>query len=750
MRASLLTILVALAIPLAAASEPDAPKSFSHDVDRAVAQFRDFFANSPDAHGMRDTNEARPSPDQALRFAAELGADGRWSDIDYESKARSGWPPAQHWQRIQAMATVYARTGTGAADRATLLAAVHRAFGHWIVRDYLCTNWWFNQIGVPKIVGATLLLLGDAATPEEFHYGTQVSLARYPIKLTGQNKIWLAGNTLMRGLLLRDETLIRAGIDAIWDEIEITTKEGLQPDFSFHQHGAQQQFGNYGLAYAVNMAIWARVLDGTRWQLSPAKLDALRSYLLEGQAWISWHGAMDISACGRQLMPGSPLDKASTITRVMRQAMIFDQVRAPDYAAFVARNEAGGANTLTGFRHFWRSDYAVFRRPEFMATLKMSSNRVIGTERENQENLSGYHLGDGALYLYRRGDEYIDIFPLWNWNRVPGVTCAQTVQPEFVVSHMKSDFVGGLSKGDAGLAALDYRRDGVSAKKAWFFHRDAIVCLGADIRGQSPAGIATTLNQVHLRGPVRVIKAGRAEQFDTGERVVNGETTVEHDGWRYTIAAGSPVRIAALPAVGNWQNVYRNPTTPTDDVRGSLFTLWLDHGTEPTGASYAYTAALANASPGDAPRVLANGPSLQAAALEDGTVGVVFWTAGEFGLPDGTRLKADAPCLVLVKGMTAQVVDPTHKLARLALARDGVVREVVLPVGSAAGTPVQVDWQHTSLWQIFGAGNLEAMARVRLGDGLIMEVACGIHEKRRFRRFVFSGFFAPLALVLLP
>ena len=643
---------------------------------------------------MRDTNEARPSPDQALRFAADLGADGRWSDLDYGSKAPSGWPPSQHWQRIQTMATVYARSGTGPADRAPLLAAVHRAFGHWIEQDYQCTNWWYNQIGVPKIVGATLLLLGDAATPEEFRYGTQVSLARYPItsKLTGQNKIWIAGNTLMRGLLLRDEALIHTGIGAIWDEIEIRKKEGLQPDFSFHQHGAQQQFGNYGLAYAVNMATWARVLDGTRWQLAPTKLEVLRGYLLEGQAWITWRGAMDISACGRQLMPGSPRDKAGTIIRVMRQAKIFDQARASDYEGFVARNEADGANTLTGFRYFWRSDYGVFRRPEFMATLKMSSNRVIGTERLNQENLLGYHLGDGALYLYRRGDEYTDVFPFWNWNRVPGVTCAQTPHPEFVISQVKSDFVGGLTSGNEGFAALDYRRDVVMAKKAWFFYGDSILCLGADIHGQSPTGIATTLNQVRLRGPVRVITEGRAEQLDAGERVVNRETTVEHDGWRYTVAAGSPVRIEAGPVTGNWSKVYRNPTTPTGDVSGSLFTLWLDHGNQPSGASYAYTVALASASSDHAPRVLANEPSLQAAIFKEGAVAIVFWVPGEFGLPDGTRVKADAPCLVLVKGTTAQVVDPTQKLARLTLTRDGVAREVTLPAGGLAGTPVQVDW----------------------------------------------------------
>ena len=692
MRASLLTLLAALATPLVAASTPDTPTSLSHDVDRAVAQFRDFFANTPDARGMRDTNEAQPCPDQALRFAADLGADGRWSDLDYGSKARSGWPLSQHWQRIQTMATVYALSGSSPADRATLLAAVHRAFGHWIEQDYQCTNWWYNQIGVPKIVGVTLLLLGDAATPEEFRYGTQVSLARYPIKLTGQNKIWLAGNVLMRGLLLRDEALIHTGIEAIWNEIEITTKEGLQPDFSFHQHGAQQQFGNYGLSYAVNMATWARVLDGTRWQLAPTKLEALRGYLLKGHNWISWRGAMDISACGRQLMPGSPRNKTRVITGVMHQAMLFDPAYVADYADFVTRNEGDGANALTGFRYFWRSDYAVFRRPEFMATLKLSSKRVVGTEKENLENLSGYHLGDGTLYLYRTGNEYEDVFPLWDWNRLPGVTCAQMPQPEFVQTSVPADFVGGLSDGVAGLAAIDYRRNGVTAKKAWFFGGDSILCLGTDISGQLPAGIVTTLNQVRLRGPVRVSAGGSSESFEAGERTLHGAAVVEQDGWRYTIAAGSPVRIEAGPMTGNWSKVYVNPTTPTADVSGSLFTLWLDHASKPSGASYAYTVALASASPDHAPRVLTNEPSLQAAILKDDAVAIVFWVPGEFGLPDGTRLKADAPCLVLVKGTTAQLVDPTQKLARLTLTRDGVASEVTLPAGGLAGTPVQVDW----------------------------------------------------------
>jgi chondroitin AC lyase len=674
--------------PLVCSAAPASP-----DAERAVAQFREFFADSPDAPEMRDTNEHTPSPALALRFAAQLGTDGRWPDLDYASKARSSWPPAQHWERLKAMATIHARAGTAAADRATLLAAIHRAFAHWIARDYQCTNWWYNEIGIPKLVGPTLLLLGDAATPDELRYGTEVSLARYPTARTGQNKIWLAGNALMRGLLLRDDALITAATDAIWSEIEITTAEGLQPDFSFHQHGAQQQFGNYGLAYAVNMGLWARILRGTRWQLPPEKLAALRGYLVDGQAWISWRGAMDISACGRQFMPNSPRGKTRTIARVMRQALLFDPAHAAAYEAFVARNETDAPNTLVGFRHFWRSDYAVFRRPEFMATLKFSSHRVIGAELVNSENLSGFYSADGALYLYRRGDEYQDIFPLWNWSRLPGITAVQTPPPVYKESQVPTDFAGGLSDGAEGLAALDYRRVGVAARKAWFFTADSVVALGAGVSGTADAPIATTVNQAHLRGAVRVRSAAGTEDITRGNRTLPGEVVVEHDGWRYTLASDAPVRLEAGPVTGHWKKVYTNPSTPPADVTAPLFALGFDHGVRPNGGRYAYTASLAASPASIDPRVLANTDTVQAVAFASGKVALVFWQAGDFTLPDGARLTASAPCLVLIDGLTARVVDPTQKLRALTLSRNDITRPVTLPTGGAAGTPAVVDWR---------------------------------------------------------
>jgi len=690
MRVPPLLALVLVCVVCSAASAAETLLATrSPAIQTAVAQFRSFYLGSNDAFAMRDSNEAPPEPALALAHARKLREDGSWADLDYASKARSGWAPDQHCTRMLAMATLAGLHGTPAADRELLLAAVHRAFAYWISKDFQCTNWWYNEIGVPKSLGALALILGDELQPAEFHYMTQVSLARYPIAMTGQNKVWLAGNSLMRGLLIGDESLVGKGIDAIWSEVGISAGEGLQPDFSFHQHGAQLQFGNYGMAFAVETARWARILRGTPWSLSAKRLEDFRGYLLEGQNWISWKGAMDISSCARQLMPHSPISKTNTMKRVMAQALVFDPSKAAAYQAYIDRNSEDAPNELVGNRYFWRSDYLVHRRPSFMASLKLSSNRVIGAELVNSENLSGYHTADGALYLYRKGDEYADIFPVWDWSRLPGVTCLQAPVPGFKTSQVARDFVGALSDGANAVAVLDYERDGVSAHKAWFFSGDSVLCLGSGLSSKASGPVATTVNQCLLRGDVTLVSAqGQRSALPKGARELAGVPVLEHDGWTYTFFDGQGLRVETGPVTGNWHRVFNNPEAPSKDLTKELFTLWFDHGKTPKNAAYAYLI-----SPKGAVCAFGayhNEPSLQSARLADGAFAAVFWTPGECALPDGRKLKVVQPCLMMFSKEGLRLCDPTQKLKVLNLSIDGVDRQLVLPSGPLTGTAVLV------------------------------------------------------------
>ena len=64
---------------------------------------------------------------------------------------------------------------------------------------------------------------------------------------------------------------------------------------------------------------------------------------------------------------------------------------------------APAVNVLTGHKHFWQSDYTIHRRPSWMASIKMASDRIIGTEMMNGDNMKGYYMADGATYIYKDG-----------------------------------------------------------------------------------------------------------------------------------------------------------------------------------------------------------------------------------------------------------------------------------------------------------------------------------------------------------
>jgi len=508
--------------------------------------------------------------------------------------------------------------------------------------------------------------------------------------MTGQNRVWLAGNALYRALLRGDETALAKNSGIIWNELRVSTDEGIQHDNSFHQHGPQLQFGNYGLSFAVENCRWGLFLRGTPWAMPAEKLSIYRDYLLEGLNWTCWRGAMDISACGRQFFPNAPREKAANISRVMAQSTLIDPAHADAYRRFVARNkpetrDALPPDDLTGNKYFWRSDYMVHRTPQFMATLKMSSRRVIGAELVNSENLSGYRIADGALYLYRTGNEYADIFPVWDWRKLPGITAPQTPLPDFKHSQLDSELVGAVTDGARGIAMLRYARKGenLTANKAYFFCGEGgtILCLGAGITGKSDAGIATGINQCHLNSEPIVMKNEGALDY------------IEHDGWRYTLldAGGATVRLQTDKVTGNWSKVFRNPETSKADVTLPIFNLWLDHGRAPAHASYAY--ALTPAGNVPAAKVIQNTDALQIVQMAPALYGVIFWKSGRAEISADCVLTADHPCLVLLNttARTLHVAEPTQKLPRLALTFNGKPLDVALPVGAQAGSTVKVN-----------------------------------------------------------
>ena len=106
--------------------------------------------------------------------------------------------------------------------------------------------------------------------------------------------------------------------------------------------------------------------------------------------------------------------------------------------------------------------HTVHHRPGFSLDIRTWSSRTENAECVNKENLLGAHLADGAAYLYVDGTEYVDIFPSWDWRKVPGVLARQqhAVRPVCQFESLGSaQFVGGVEvnfEGIGGVVAMDF------------------------------------------------------------------------------------------------------------------------------------------------------------------------------------------------------------------------------------------------------------------------------------------------------
>ena len=263
----------------------------------------------------------------------------------------------------------------------------------------------------------------------------------------------------MRGCIEESPGVAQEAYDRMYEEIRIAKpgKEGVQVDFSFHQHGSQLYSGGYGLRFASYGTEFIHHARGTQFAAPDRVVDVMRGYVLDGQQWMMRELTFDYSAVGREITrPGKSGD--SMLAAASRLAELGGP-RGDELEAFVTRMKTAGAECpLSVNRHFWHSDYTAHRRPGYFVSVRTASKRNRRSEVTNREGRKSHHLADGVTYVYLDGKEYNGIFPVWDWQRLPGATCEQMdwSKKGDVGGVGEARFVGGVSDGDCGLAAMDF------------------------------------------------------------------------------------------------------------------------------------------------------------------------------------------------------------------------------------------------------------------------------------------------------
>lgn len=634
-----------------------------------------------------------------------LRLDGTWPDIDYTNQSRSAWSVPAHLSRVALLARAYRSQQSPRHGDRKVLAAALQALDAWLQRDPRNPNWWWNQIGVPKTLLPVLLLLNDDLADDQRAGGLRI-LRRARIGMTGQNLVWVTEITAGRGVLENDLQLVAMAYQRIADEIRVGLGEGIQPDFSFHQHGPCLYSHGYGAAFIVDCSRIAAQLEGTALALPPEKIELLGHLILDGTQWMTRGSATDFGAEGREITR-----KRQTTNHLVSAAQYMLRLptgREDELRALVARASGRpAAPPLVGNRHFWRSDLMTHHRPNYCASARMHSTRLANTDGPaNSEGLLSHHLADGCFVLMQTGREYRDIYGVWDWQRIPGTTVRQT--PELTGSPRRmgtTDFIGGVSDGTYGLAACDFERDGLTAKKSWIFFDDEIVCLGAGISSAPGGAVVTTLNQCYLNDEVILTEADKSTTLGRGQHASSAANWLWHDSVAYVLLEPASLHLQNDTKSGSWHAGNRRYSDREETA--DLFTAWTDHGSAPQAATYSYVVVpgidrdrVADYTSKVPIRVLANTEQLQAVAHEPlGLVAGAFYHSGEVTIRPGFAIRVDKACLMLAREQDGKILltlaNPTNTAVDVPVTVTTGDREptshrtiVKLPGGFPAGSSI--------------------------------------------------------------
>ncbi|MDD5672610.1 MAG: polysaccharide lyase family 8 super-sandwich domain-containing protein [Chitinivibrionales bacterium] len=601
------------------------------------------------------------------QWLGSLKTDGTWPDINYADSGRAVWAPSTHVSRLFSMAQAYCNPAHALYDSVSVRDGFLRAFDAWIRLDPQSPNWWFNQIGVQLALGPAMILMKNLLSASQLYSGDVILARSWAVHatMTGENLVWVSKITIWRGCIMDTVSLITDAVSAVTSTIQVATQpsEGIQQDWSFHQHGPQLYSGGYGLNFSSDNTDIARLCRATQFAFPQNILDVLSGSILDGQQWMMRGTTIDESTVGRGVTRPNTANQKGAFVTICDNMSLATSARTQEFTAFLNRLNAWPSATavsLAGNRHFWCSDYMTHQRPGYMASVKMSSKRTTGAERINGEGDSSYYLGDGVTFFYRSGAEYLNIFPVWDWTLLPGVTCRHDITPPpLSLAYVKgaTDFVGGVSDGTYGVTGFDYARDNVAGRKALFFFDKEIAALGAGITGAPGLPVYTSVNQCLQKGPVTVSANGLRSSLAAGTSHLSKVAWIHHDSIGYfPLNTGDSMIVQSGTRTSSWRNI--NESGSASPVLDTVFGLWFNHGTTPSGASYAYAVVPGVTADGlDAYvknmrrcRILSNTSSVQAVRDDSlGVSGYVFYTAGSAGAADSLHVGVDQPCIVLTR-----------------------------------------------------------------------------------------------------
>lgn len=565
-----------------------------------------------------------------------------FDNINYDDEDRAIWPAHQHIVRTLQIAMIADRDNNNELfDIATKLTC------YWLCNDYVNSNWWFNEIGVPRDLSNLAFFIKDKLTKEQqdkliewIHHGS-LKYNEATQRYTGTNTFWACDITMKSACLTHDEDEMNIMLDYLYNEIKLDANEGFQSDGTYFQHDHLLYTGGYGRQGAIMLAKIASAFANTRkYVLDDKKLKIVVDFVLDGMRYMTHKGNFTWQCMGRTFTRKQASEYAGGVTDL---GNIVDMKYLANLPNCPRREELNDLiskwekkeSTFSGIKFFPKSKFIACNFDGVYVGLKGTDGNMVNCEMGNGENMLGHNLSYGfTTAVMDTGKEYDDISPVWVYDYIPGTTTPEETDSDLLFYDNDMDtsakkggtFYSGYNDEHnvAMVSQTSYQRyrssptqytGSVNYTITAFACDDGAVILGTNIYSTGEIGLLhTTLDQFDIQ----------SDNYGLSD----DEKTFMHDNVVYkNIEVGADQKIGISGGGEVVQPWWRNNSSYGDEtITKRPIIVYLSN---PDKSHYAYSIQSKNQQDKQF-KVACNTTVAQAVELPNGKIAAIFYTNGDF------------------------------------------------------------------------------------------------------------------------
>ncbi|MCM0577835.1 polysaccharide lyase 8 family protein [Staphylococcus aureus] len=419
-------------------------------------------------------------------------------------------------------------------------------------------NWWDYEIGTPRALTNTLILLKEDFTDEEKKKYTApiktfapesdkiLSSVGQPEQAKGGNLVDIAKVKLLESIIEEDKDMTKNSIDAfnkvftyVQDSATGKERNGFYKDGSYIDHKDVPYTGAYGVVLLEGISQMMPMIKETPFNDKTPNNTTLKSWIDDGFMPLIYKSEMMDLSRGRAISRENETSHSASATVMKSLLRLSDAMDDSTKAKYKKIVKTSVKSDSTYKQNDYLSSYSDISKMkslmedstistngltqqlkiyndmdrvtyhnkdlDFAFGLSMTSKNVARYESINNENLKGWHTGAGMSYLYNSDvKHYRDNF--WataDMKRLAGTTTLENEEPK---ENKKSDktFVGGTKFDDQHASiGMDFENQDktLTAKKSYFILNDKIVFLGTGIKStDSSKNPVTTIENRKANG----------------------------------------------------------------------------------------------------------------------------------------------------------------------------------------------------------------------------------------------------------